>query len=224
MGAMRAVYTLTLDKSTMKIKIEIPKLPDEREMLRLEEAVRVNAAECVMERVRKHFQARAKGGSRRRESYWGAAADAVSVRPGGAGKLLVTVDHVGVALHYYGSATPIKAKPPRRLLALPATPEMTEMARSVPGLKMVPLTGRGHLRGLLVQTQEATAKHKHKDKPAGRSIRRPVILPDGKLEVMYTLVDETRHRADPSVLPSDDELQKTALAAANEALSRMTND
>lgn len=149
----------------LKIEVKVPELPGLREVARLEEAVRANAAELVMERVRANFLRR--GG----REYWVAAADSVEVRPGGSHETLVRVKHTGVALHYYGGTVrPRQAK----LLALPAAAEMSEYARSVPGLKMVPLSGYPHLRGLLVATEAGTAARKHKNKPAGRTIRRAV--------------------------------------------------
>lgn len=56
----------------------------------------------------------------------------MEIKSGGEGKINVRVMHTGVALHYYG-AEAARAKEPRKLLAMPATPDMTEYARSVPG-------------------------------------------------------------------------------------------
>ena len=166
----------------IKIDIDIPKDMGIEITPRQLEAARVNAAEVVMETVRENFLRR--GGRR----YWLEAADAVTIKHGGKDTLVVNIAHRGVALHYYGGTVrPTKSK----LLALPAAPDMTEYARSVPGLMLVPIKGRPHLRGLLVKSESGEAKRKWKNKPAGRGIQRPVIGADGKLEVKYTLVDET---------------------------------
>ena len=200
----------------IKIEISLPAMPGQRELQQMEETVRVNAAEQVMERVQERFLERSRSGSDRRRIYWEAAADSVTIKPGGKDALVVNIPHRGVALHYMGGT--VRPIAPRKLLALPAAADMKEYARSVPGLVMVPIGGRPHLRGLLVKSERATAKQKWKDKPAGRGIQRPVIGADGKMEVKYTLVDETRHRADPGVLPSDEELTEAAREAAREAI------
>lgn len=193
----------------MKIEVKLPKLPGLSEVEQLAEAVRVNVAELVMEEVRENFLRR--GG----KSFWRAAADATNVS--GEGKrMLVSVKARGVALRYYGGS--VRARTPRKLLALPAAPGMTEYARSVPGLVMVPLRGYPHLRGLLVKSEPHEAARKYKERPAGRTSQRVVIGADGKMDVRYTLVDETQHKADPTVLPTDAALAGTAERGAAEAL------
>lgn len=210
---MDTVYTLTHRKSMLEIKVKLPDmkrlLPERADLV---EAVSANAAERVMESVRDNFLRR--GG----KNFWRAAADSVEIEYGGAGRSLVTIGQRGVRLQWLGGV--VRPQAPRKLLAIPAT-ESKEYARSVPGLMMVPLQGYPHLRGLLVATEETEAKRQYKDRPAGRRVRRAVIDSDGKMQVLYRLVDETRHEAHPDVLPSKDMLHETVQAAAEEAIRAM---
>ena len=195
------------------LKIEV-KIPDMQRLLPeradLVEAVSVNAAELIMERVRDNFLRR--GG----KNFWRAAADSVEVKDGGIGQKFVTIGQRGVRLQWLGGV--VRPKAPRKLLAIPTDKGITEMPRSYDNLVFVPLTRQNgqarfpHLRGLLVEGVQENAKRRYKDKPAGRAILRP----NGK--VYFRLVDETHHLPHPDVMPTEEDLIKTAEEAVHEVL------
>lgn len=115
----------------------------------------------------------------------------------------VRVEHRGVRLRWKGGTVKPGAGvsshtgKPTKLLAIPAKKRMEAPGRYLP-LFFMPVKGRSHLRGLLLEGEEKTAAKKWKDKPAGRA----VIVPKKNGAVMFRLVDETEHAPNPRVIPA----------------------
>lgn len=171
------------------------------------------AAIGVRNLVRKHFSG--LGG----ESFWNEAASHTRVEEEGDG-YAVTVRHRGVALQRYGGVVlPGKTKStytgePTKLLAIPAEKSVEEAPNAYGILAFVPVKGGGLLRGLLIPGEVGIAKHKYKDKPAGRRI----VRPQKDAEPYFHLVTKTVHQPNPAVLPTDAEL---AAAAADYAADEL---
>lgn len=176
----------------VKIVGEIPK-----RLLREEDVERLNArAAGKMQRaVVENFES--LGGER----FYKDAADATRLERHGA-EAEIRVEHRGVRLRWKGGVVKpgagVSSHTGRvtKLLAIPDKKRMEAPGRYRP-LFFMPVKGRPHLRGLLLEGEEKTAARKWKDKPAGRA----VIVPRKNGAVMFRLVDETEHGANPRVVP-----------------------
>lgn len=144
------------------------------------------AAESIRDDVQRHLMALPG------ESYYKQAAESVQAKPTESGAV-VGVYQRGMALRYYGSSGlpggVVRSKKVGGLLAIPAHKALSGTYPSeLPGLIFRRVKKDWpHLRGLLVK----------KDTGA----------------LMYRLVDETKHQADPSILPSDERMQQAGMAA-----------
>lgn len=142
------------------------------------------------------------------ERFFKEAAEATRLERHGA-EAEIRVEHRGVRLRWKGSGDlPGGVVKPgagmsshtgkaTKLLAIPGKKRMEAPGRYRP-LFFMPVKGRPHLRGLLLEGEEKTAAKKWKDKPAGRA----VIVPKKNGAVMFRLVDETEHAPNPRVLPA----------------------
>lgn len=150
------------------------------------------------------------------ERFYKDAADATRLDMQG-DSAIISVEHRGVRLRWKGSGdlpggvvragrgTSSHTEQPTRLLALPTAKRMEAPGRYKP-LAFVRVSGMPHLKGLLKEGEEKTARRKYKGKPAGRAI----IVPKKNGEVMFRLVDETEHAPNPRVVPTEEELSETA--------------
>ena len=182
----------------VKIVGELPK-----RLLRETDVERLNAraARKMQRAVVENFEG--LGG----EHFYKDAADSTRLEQHGA-EAEVRVEHRGVRLRWKGSGdlpggvvkpgAGVSSHTGRatKLLAIPAKKRMEAPGRYRP-LFFMPVKGRQHLRGLLLEGEEKTAARKWKDKPAGRA----VIVPKKNGAVMFRLVDETEHAPNPQVIP-----------------------
>lgn len=174
------------------------------------ERMNTRAARKVQRAVQENFE------SLPGERFYKDAADATRVSESGA-TAMIYVEHRGVRLRWKGSGdlpggvvkagrgTSSYTGQPTRLLALPTAKRMEAPGRYEP-LAFVRVSGLPHLKGLLKEGEERTAKRKYKGKPAGRAI----IVPKANGQVMFRLVDETEHEPNPRVVPSEEVLSETA--------------
>lgn len=177
----------------VKIVGEIPK-----RLLREQDVERLNArAAGKMQRaVVENFES--LGGER----FYKDAADATRLERHGA-EAEIRVEHRGVRLRWKGGVVKpgagVSSHTGRatKLLAIPGKKRMEAPGRYRP-LFFMPVKGRPHLRGLLLEGEEKVAERKWKDKPAGRA----VIEPKKNGAVMFRLVDETEHAVNPRVMPA----------------------
>lgn len=177
----------------VKIVGEIPK-----RLLREQDVEQLNAraAEKMQRAVVENFES--LGGER----FYKDAADATRLERHGA-EAEIRVEHRGVRLRWKGGVVKpgagVSSHTGRatKLLAIPGKKRMEAPGRYRP-LFFMPVKGRPHLRGLLLEGEEKVAERKWKDKPAGRA----VIEPKKNGAVMFRLVDETEHAANPRVMPA----------------------
>lgn len=177
----------------VKIVGELP-----RRLLRQEDVEKLNehAAGKMQRAVVENFES--LGGER----FYKDAADATRMERHGA-EAEIRVEKHGVRLRWKGGVVKPGAGVsshtgrPTKLLAIPGKKRMEAPGRYRP-LFFMPVKGRPHLRGLLLEGEEKTAARKWKDKPAGRA----VIVPKKNGAVMFRLVDETEHAPNPRVIPA----------------------
>ena len=156
------------------------------------------AAEGVQVSVVRHLRRRHSTASRRagfpQSGYWLDAAASTTAAPAG-DAAEVTVEKEGVALHYYGGTVyPVKGK----ALAIPLDP-------SVAGENPRGLNGFSDTLALLWPKNSSHGFLKDKDTS----------------NLLYLLVDSTRHKADRSVLPEDGEMAAEAESAMAKAIMAM---
>lgn len=178
-------------------------------------------AMAVDERVRDHLLTRRQSPN---TGWWAAASRSVT-HTAHADHATVAVRQRGAALHYYGGT--VHQRPGGPLLALP-----TDDVPIVQGVRVGPrhsalgplmfLPARRPARkgvvGVLVEaelTGKSIQRGKNKGKPAKRRKK------DGKL--LYVLMSETSHPDDPSVLPTQAELQAAAKRAASDYLDLLSD-
>lgn len=176
----------------VKIVGELPKrLLRERDV----EQLNARAARKMQRAVVENFEG--LGG----EHFYKDAARATRLERHGA-EAEIRVEHRGVRLRWKGGVVKpgagVSSHTGRatKLLAIPGKKRMEAPGRYRP-LFFMPVKGRPHLRGLLLEGEEKTAAKKWKDKPAGRA----VIVPKKNGAVMFRLVDETEHAPNPRVIP-----------------------
>lgn len=117
--------------------------------------------------------------------FWRAASERVEVEPTAEGAD-VAIYQRGVALRYYGGT--VRPKAGHKALAIPTEKGPRDTwPYEMPGLVFRRVSRKWpHLVRLLV----------HKDKPE---------------EPLYRLVNETQHKADPGVMPTEEQMMKAAV-------------
>lgn len=157
------------------------------------------AAGGVRELVKRHFDA--KGGER----FWGEAAESVEVAGSSQGAV-VGVYKRGVALRYFGGVVrPVRGK----ALAIPTEENTSSQWPREYGNRLKLIAPRGRLPMLYLPGKT------HKLTKEGK-VRKGASLEAGG-KIMFTLVPQTKHRADPSTLPSMEEMREAALKAITTA-------
>lgn len=176
---------------------------------RVRQSASLAAANAVASLLKSHFLS--LGGN----SFWKEAADSVAVSHSG-DSIVVSVHKPGVALRRFGglvrpgrNISPFSGKKTKLLAIGPSL----RLSSSAP-LKLVPISGKPHLKALLVPAAFATAKKARLSLKAGRPILKQ--LP-GSNPVAF-LIDQARHVPNPAVFPSDARLRSVAVAAAKQSI------
>lgn len=133
-----------------------------------------------------------------KSNYWADAADSVSTKLGGT-SALISIHAPGVRIHLKGGV--IKPKKAGGALAIPARPE-------VAGIWPSEYSGRARVF-LLVR------------KALGKAYL-VEAEPGGHLRILWRLLPQTRHTADPTVLPSETRLSRAASEAVQSILPQDT--
>lgn len=181
-------------------------------------------ARAVGTRLQDHFQdlERSRPNKRgwRRQHFWGGARRSVQTPRNVAGaKVVVSITRPGIALLYFGGVVrPIVAK----MLTIPAVEEAYgERARERSDLilaqRVNPDTGR--LQLCLVEAEQTRVALGPKSKKTGRRRFRRTESAGGK--VIYWLARQTRIPKDPSVLPTQAELEQAASSAIASSVQRI---
>ena len=179
----------------LKLTVKSPaRLPDGMTSRKLSLA----AAEGVQVSVVRHLRRRNSSASRRsgftQSGYWLDAAASTTTAPAG-DSAEVIIEKEGIALHYYGGTVhPVKGK----ALAIPIDP-------SVAGKNPRELNGLADSLALIWPKNSSHGFLKGKDTS----------------NLLYLLVDSTRHKADRSVLPEDGEMAAEAESAMANAIMAM---
>lgn len=188
----------------------------------LEERAAQNAAEQVRELLQDNFSRR--GG----KSFWLQAADSVQTEGAGEGRWAVCVYQRGVRLQWLGKKNPgvlpgasasTHSGAPTKYISIPGPANTARKAANAFGkLVFQPAGNKGRLGGLLFPAEMGIAKHKRKDKPAGR-----IVLKKAGNAVAFFLLSETIHQPHQDVIPSMDAINRTAEAAMLETLNNHLN-
>ncbi len=143
----------------------------------------------------------------KRTHFWRQVAHSVQQPRTAGDKVIVSINHVGAAQRLFGgSIVPVNAK----YLTIPARAEAHgKRAREFPDLEI--LWGKRGRPVALVQRQQTSVNY-------GRDKNKGVPKSGGERGggVFFWLVQEVTQRADPTVLPTDDELGNAAVAAMRE--------
>ena len=138
-------------------------------------------------------------------NFYARAADAVVSEPVSHGAM-ITIPHTGLALRYYGGTV----RPSGRVSLVTGRP-IKRLA--------IPIKGRGaegrlpkDFKGLFV----VASKRSGKAVLAGRG-------PSGLVRALFTLVKSSTHKADKSVLPTDDQYTAAGADALDELLAETIN-
>lgn len=138
-----------------------------------------------------------------RQHFWSACRRATQApAPLGSGRVLIEINKPGAALRRFGGTVrPVNKK----YLTIPAIAEAYgRRAPDIAGLEfLMAMTPQGHFAPALVQL-DAEAK------AAGRK----KAFRTGQGTVFYWLVRQTKHKPDPSVMPTDEQMSLAAEAAA----------
>ena len=150
----------------------------------------------------------------RSTGYYAAAGRSVNWRPDG-DAVVVSINHIGIAQRYFGGTiTPKESKS----ITIPAVPEAHgKRAREFPDLEFAVL-GKSPA---LIRRKQTLVKFR-RDKRTG--LRRAFAGKERGGEVIFWLRRSVTQKADPSVLPTDQQLLDTVLtrvaATADTALQR----
>jgi len=151
-------------------------------------------------------------------NYYGDAA-AKTFSSGVPGLATVTVAQTGIRLHYEGGTV---TAAPGKALALPVNPAAYgHSPLEFANLKLIVFKKQGGAPGaavLAAQGGTAVGVGDHTRLKKGARIGQATNL--AQLTTMYLLVDHTDHVADPTVLPTDAEIQ----AGATRGLANWAND
>ena len=137
----------------------------------------------------------------------------------------VTLNEVGIALRYHGGeVTPGKSNSSytgklTKALSIPSLNVPVSGGRQVrPGnaglLAFIKKAGGGDTIGYLVEGSTKTRKKKTKRGDIGTDY----IVPKAGGMLMFTLRTITRHKGDPGILPSEDDLTSAAIMAITDYL------
>ncbi len=145
-----------------------------------------------------------------RTHFWAQVRQSVQNPTPTAGGAVISINHLGFALRYFGGVVlPVR----RKFLTIPATPEAYgHRAREFAQLKfaLAPLNdGSGRRAPALVEAEHTRLDFGRKRKDGSRRVT--AESRGGK--VFYWLVRKTTHRPDPTVLPSEAEIATAALGA-----------
>ena len=169
-----------------------PTLPDGMSDRLLAEA----GARGISNALKRHFRAR-NDGSRHRErmprsNYWAHVRNSVQTASEG-GRAIVSIDHEGVALHYFGGT--VRPRQGKKALAIPLVagvwdqnPREFDPSRE----KLVLVWPKGEKAGLLIDRE--------------------------KKQPTYLLVSKATHKADRTVLPPEESLVQAGLEAIYDSI------
>lgn len=187
-----------------------------RTMGRLQQATELHEqmGTAVELAVRKHVTA-TKAPKSPKTKWWGSAVDSLT-HTSSPTEAVVSFGQTGVALRYYGGT--VRQRPGGPLLTVPSehvpvsngTRKAARMMGQLAFLRARRPARKGVV-GVLVEGERYIAKrgrNKGQFLPAGSGVR-----PKKGGKLLYTLMTETDHRPDPTVLPTTAEL----LAAARDA-------
>lgn len=129
-----------------------------------------------------------------KSNYYSNAAKDVSSTVSGS-HATIAINHPGISLHYYGGTV----LPKKKVLAIPIHPSVAGIWPSEYGGDMFVVWPKGKRSGLLVSADLRDEKN------IGRAL--------------YRLVYKATIKADPTVLPKDEQLYAAAETAISEAMS-----
>ena len=158
---------------------------------RLRKVMAAEAAKTVRENFKKLDQQRHGGG---RHHYYGQAARSTTWAVRGS-DMFVIVDHVGIAQRYFGGT--IRAKP-GKALTIPVRGSDAEGRRASDFHDLFVATSKNGKTGFLARLDAA-----------------------GQMEPLYWLRKSVTQKADPSVLPEEDELNSRMGDALSRELDRL---
>jgi hypothetical protein len=169
--------------------------------------------------------------SRSGRNWYARAARSVTTRAAG-GFALVSVTQIGMRLRYYGGTvragkniSTVTGKL-TRFLTIPASPETAGMrAGEFNDLDVaLVMNPSGRLQWALVRRASSAisiVRRKRSDGTVKTAVRPGMLRAGGT--VMFWLVRKATYRADPSVLPTKDEMVTTAVTAAERRIQRLTD-
>lgn len=147
--------------------------------------------------------------------WWARAARSLS-HTASATETSVAFSQRGVALRYYGGT--VRQKEGGPLLTIPTDKVPVRDGTRLAAREMGPLfflqarrPARKGVVGVLVEAESYTITRGPRKGSAGKRRK-----PGGSL--LYTLMSETTHKPDPTVLPTEAELRQTAIDAADDYL------
>jgi hypothetical protein len=176
---------------------------------------------AVANQVRDHLVALNAERHRYGRNYYAQAARSVGVRAT-EGFALVTISQVGIRQRYYGGTIVPRTK---RYLTIPARPEAYGMRAGEFNdldFTMVLDPKSGNLRAALVRRASSSisiVKRKRKDGSFSFKTKATDFNAGGV--VMFWLVRKVSQAADPSVLPTREEMLETAFTAGKRRLDRL---
>ncbi len=193
---------------------------------RVKDAAQIAGLSLVMARaigilVKDHLVALNAERHRYGRNYYAQAARSVSARAAG-GFALISITQIGIRQRLYGGR--IMPGPGKQFLTIPAVPEAYGMRAGEfqdlhVGRAMNPA---GRIQWALIRrasTAISIARRKRADGTIKTSVRPGEMRAGG--EVIFWLVRSVNQRADPSVLPTRQEMIATGVAAAERRLMRL---
>lgn len=183
----------------MELKLTIPANSLDRVIPPSEELAQA-AADDVRKLVKQHLRNRnmssAPAGGMPKSNYYGDAADATGIEKEGK-QISVVISKEGAALHYYGGT--VYPGPGKKALAIPKHPQTAGKRAAEFSGAMFVVWGKGKTSGMLVSCEPSTAG-----------------------ELMYLLLPKATIPADPTVLPSTEQMMDAANAAITRYLELMS--
>jgi hypothetical protein len=145
-----------------------------------------------------------------RTEYWRRAANATNYRPAGDGVIL-SINQIGMRLHADGGTVrPTKAK----FLTIPVNPKAHGKRAREMDLELV--YGAGGVP--IALATKPTLSRSVTTTRTGRTVRRNT---GRRGEIMFRLVRSVTLRADPTVLPTEDDLGGAVIAALQSSITRV---
>jgi len=180
------------------------------------------AAHGVGLRLKDHFQdleqSRPNKMGWRRQHFWSGARQSINEQSSGT-KVTLSITKPGIALHYFGGVVrPVIAE----MLTIPAVEEAYgKRARERNDLQFAkrvnPKTGR--LQSCLIQAEQTKVILGPRSKKTGKRRYKRDETKGGT--VIYWLAKKVTIKRDPSVLPTDAEMEKAAAEAVEKTLARI---